>query len=105
MISTDLKILPDRLFIQANTDSNIAKRQTASIEYSILAPVIFTANVMNSTLVDNVTQAVSSIDVSTNSSESETIEFKAVGMLKLNSLTTYCHRYITAPLKLYTCSG
>ena len=68
--------------MQTNTDSNIAKRQTASIQYSILAPVIFTANVMNSTLIENVTLAVSSIDISTSRNDSETIEFKAVGMLK-----------------------
>ena len=68
--------------MQANTNDNIAKRQTASIQYLILAPAIFTANIMNSTLVENVTRAVSSIDVSTNGNYSETIEFNAVGMLK-----------------------
>ena len=79
-ISTETRTLPDRLFVQANTVSNIAKRQTVSMQYTILAPVIFTANVMNSTLVENVTLAVSSIDTST--SRNETIEFNAVGMLK-----------------------
>ena len=68
--------------MQANTDNNVAKRQTASTQYLILAPVIFTANVLNSTLEENVTRAVSSIDVSTNRNDSETIEFNAVGMLK-----------------------
>ena len=78
-VSSELRILPDRLYyVQTNTDSNIAKRQTASLQYSMLAPVIFTANIMNTSLVENVTHDIRSINVSTN--RNETIEFKAVGM-------------------------
>ena len=77
-----MRILPDRLFIQINTDSNIARRQTASIQYSVVAPIIYTANVMNSILVENVTSDFRSINVSIDTNE--TIEFNAVGMLNFN---------------------
>ena len=83
-ISTELRILPDRLFIQINTDSNTARRQTASIQYSVVAPVIYTANVMNNTLVENVTSDVRNINFSTDTDE--TIEFNAVGMLNFNMI-------------------
>ena len=78
-ISTELRILPDRLYVQIDTDSNIAKRQISSIQYSILAPVVFVAKVMNRTLVESVTHDIRSINDSTN--RNETIEFTAVGKL------------------------
>ena len=78
-ISTELIILPDRLYVQIDTDTNIAKRQTSSIHYSILAPVVFVAKVMNRTLVESVTNDIRSINDSTN--RNETIEFTAVGKL------------------------
>ena len=78
-ISTELRILPDRLYAQIDTDSNIAKRPTSSIQYSILAPVVFIAKVMNRTLVESVTNDIRSINDSTN--RNETIEFTAVGKL------------------------
>ena len=76
-ISTELRILPDRLYAQTYTDSNIAKRQTSSIQYSIVAPVVFVAKVVNRTLVQTVTHDIRSINDSTN--RNETIEFNAVG--------------------------
>ena len=76
-ISTEIRILPDRLYVQTNTDSNIAKRQTSSLQYSILAPVVFIAKVMNRTLVESVTHDIRSINNSTN--RNETIEITAVG--------------------------
>ena len=84
MVSTTLTILPDRLFVQQNSaDGNTAKRQITPMQYSIMAPVIFTANLMNgSTSVENVTQAIRNIDVSAN--RSEIIGFNAVGMLRNN---------------------
>ena len=78
-ISTELRILPDRLYAQTYTDSNIAKRQTSSIQYSIVAPVVFVAKVVNRTLVQSVTHDIRSINDSTN--RNETIEFNAVGKL------------------------
>ena len=78
-ISTERIVLPDRLYVQIDTDSNIAKRQTSSIQYSILAPVVFVAKVMNRTLVESVTNDIRSINDSTN--RNETIEFTAVGKL------------------------
>ena len=76
-ISTEQRVLPDRLYVQTDTDSNITKRQTSSIQYSILAPVVFIANVMNRTLVESVTHDFRSIN---DSNRNETIEFTAVGM-------------------------
>ena len=64
--------------MQTNTDSNIAERQTVPIQYSVLAPVTITANVMDNILVENVTHVIGSIDVSSNINE--IIELKAVGM-------------------------
>ena len=80
LISTELRILPDRLFIQANTDNNISKRQIASIQYSILAPVIFAANILNNTLVETVIRDIESINVFI-TDRNETLELNAVGML------------------------
>ena len=76
-ISTEIRILSDRLYVQTNTDSNIAKRQTSSVQYSILAPVVFIAKVMNRTLVESVTHDIRSINDSAN--RNETIEITAVG--------------------------
>ena len=64
--------------MQTNTDSNIAERQTVPIQYSVLAPVTITANVMDNILVENVTHVIGSIDVSSNINE--IIELKVVGM-------------------------
>ena len=64
--------------MQMNTDSNIAEEQTVPIQYSVLAPVTITANVMDNILVENVTHVIGSIDVS--STINEIIELKAVGM-------------------------
>ena len=64
--------------MQTNTDSNIAEGQTVPIQYSVLAPVTITANVMDNILVENVTHVIGSINVSSNINE--IIELKAVGM-------------------------
>ena len=64
--------------MQINTDTNIAEEQTVPIQYSVLAPVTITANVMDNILVENVTHVIGNIDVSSNINE--IIELKAVGM-------------------------
>ena len=84
MISTKLTILSDRLYVQDTNDNDDAglqnKRQIISRDYSILAPVIFTVTIMNSTIsAENVTQMIRNINVSSN--RNEIIGFNGVGML------------------------
>ena len=83
--STKLTILSDRLYVQDTIDNNNDagsqnKRQITSRDYSILAPVIFTVTILNSTIsAENVTQMIRSINVSSN--RNEIIGFNGVGML------------------------
>ena len=77
MISTELTVLSDRLYVP--TSRIPAKRQVSSMQYSLLAPVIFTANIMNrTTSAENVTQMIRSADIV--SADSEIIGFNSVGM-------------------------
>ena len=84
MIYTELIILPERLYVRVNTDvidvgQSQVKRQITSARYSLLAPVIYTVNVLNRNLsVENVTDMIESVDDSAETSE--IIEFNAVGM-------------------------
>ena len=74
-----LTILSDRIYVQTIVDNDVG--QIVSINYSILAPVIVTMNILSNNLsAENITQIISSIDSSTN--RSETVGFNAVGMLK-----------------------
>ena len=74
MIFTDLRILSDRLYVELTE-----KRQVTSMRYSLLAPVIYTVNIINRTMsVDNITEMIRDVDVSTN--REEIIGFNAVGM-------------------------
>ena len=80
LISTKLTILSDRLYVQDTDAGSQNKRQITSRDYSILAPVIFTVTIMNSTIsAENVTQMIRSINVSSN--RKEIIGFNGVGML------------------------
>ena len=73
MIFTDLRILSDRLYVELNK-----KRQVTSMRYSLLAPVIYTVNIINRTMsVDNITEMIRDVEVSTN--REEIIGFNAVG--------------------------
>ena len=90
LISTELTILPDRLYIQAISDNDTDtvsqnKRQiTPSTDYSILAPVILTVTIMNNAVsVENVTKMIQNIDIDIN----EVIGFNGVGMSKLHICT------------------
>ena len=89
MISTELTVLSDRLYVPTITNiySRIpAKRQVSSMQYSLLAPVIFTANIMNrTTSAENVTQMIRSADIV--SADSEIIGFNSVGMCILRITT------------------
>ena len=83
MISTELTILSDRLYVQANNTDTASqnKRQITSRDYSILAPVIFTVTIMNSTVsAENINQMIRNIDVSSN--RNEVIGFNGVGTLR-----------------------
>lgn len=75
LISTELTVLSDRLY----TDTRLQKkRQISSMRYSLLAPVIFTVNVMNrTTSAENITEMIRSTDVFTE--EIEIIGFNSVG--------------------------
>lgn len=74
-----LTILSDRIYVQTIVNNDVG--QIVSINYSILAPVIVTMNVLSNNLsAENITQIISSIDSSTN--RSDTVGFNAVGMLK-----------------------
>ena len=82
MIFTDLTILSDRLYVELNK-----KRQVTSMRYSLLAPVIYTVNIINRTMsVENITQMIRHIDIST--SREEIIGFNAVGTYIKRSI--YC---------------
>ena len=90
LISTELTILPDRLYIQAITDNDTDtvsqnKRQiTSSRDYLILAPVILTVTIMNNAAsVESVTQMIQNTDIGVSGKENEVIGFNGVGMLKL----------------------
>ena len=85
MISTELTILPDRIYIQTISDIDIdtrlqKKRQVSSMRYSLLAPVIFTVNILNRTTSAEIVFEMirSTTDVSTD--RSEIIGFNSVGM-------------------------
>lgn len=90
LISAELTILPDRLYIQAitNNDTDTVsqnKRQiTSSTDYSILAPVILTVTILNNVIsADNITQMIQNIDIDVSGTGNEIIGFNGVGMLKL----------------------
>ena len=94
LISTELTILPDRLYIQAisdndtNTVSQNKRQITPSTDYSILAPVILTVTIMNNAVsVENVTKMIQNIDIDVSSNGNEVIGFNGVGMLKLHICT------------------
>ena len=76
-VSTELVTLSDRLYVQID-DSNNKKRQAILLQYSILAPVILTANIMDSTLVENVSSRIGSIG---SDDFSEIIQYNAEGLL------------------------
>ena len=76
-VSTELVTLSDRLYVQID-DSNNKKRQAMLLQYSILAPVILTANIMDSTLVENVSSRIGSIG---SDDFSEIIQYNAEGLL------------------------
>ena len=80
MISTELTFLSDRLYVP-NTRL-VKKRQTSSTRYSLLAPVIFTVNIMNGTTsAENVEEMIRSIDDFTDEREiHQIIGFNSVGM-------------------------
>ena len=88
LISTELTILPDQLYVlQSTTDSNANAtsqnkgRQIGSVDYSLLVPVIFTVTIMDSTVsIEYVIQMIQSINASSN--RDEIIRFNGVGMLK-----------------------
>ena len=89
LISTELTVLPDRLYTQAIIDNDTDtvsqnKRQITSSDYSILAPVILTVTIMNNTVsAENVTQMIRNIDIDVSGKGNEVIGFNGVGMLKL----------------------
>ena len=84
MISTELKILSERLYAQVNIDSNDEgqlqkKRQTTPTRYLLLAPVVYTVNILNRTMsIENVTEEIRSVNDS--AERSEIIGYNAVGM-------------------------
>ena len=102
LISTELTILPDRLYIQAIIDNDTDtvsqnKRQiTSSRDYSILAPVILTVTIMNNVIsVENVTQMIQNIDIDVSSNGNEVIGFNGVGMyVKAMYMHTLWSQYI-----------
>lgn len=101
-ISTELTVLSDRLYVQTNIDSSgDQKRQTRSTKYSILAPVVFTINIMNDTaLAEDVTNTIETLDDST--SRNEIVGFNAVGMLKQPPLPL-CSSYISCLTDVCKC--
>ena len=87
LISNELTILPDRLYIQAIIDNDTDtvsqnKRQTTSFtNYSILAPVILTVTIMNNAAsVENITQMIQNIVIDVSGKGNEVIGFIGVGM-------------------------
>ena len=78
LISTELTVLSDRLFTNIDIDERLQKkRQISDIRYLLLAPVIFTVNIMNRAMsAENVTQMIRNVDISIN----EIIGFNSVGM-------------------------
>ena len=66
-VSIELVTLSDRLYAQIDVNLN-----------NILAPVILTANIMNSTLVENVSSRINSIGLD---DFSEIIQYNAEGLL------------------------
>jgi len=100
LITTQLTTLSDRLYAQTlDTVLVSKKRQITSARYSILAPIIFTVNIMNGTRsAENVSETIRNIDTRTSRSEiigfNETIGFNPVGMLHVhthNYIYTYVH--------------
>jgi len=59
------------------------------MKYSILAPIIFTVNVMNNTRsVENISQTIRNIDATAN--RNDIIGFNIVGMLNYLTFRNYC---------------
>ena len=78
MISTELTVLSDRLYVP-NTGLPKKRQITSSTRYSLLAPVIFTVNIMDrATSAENVEKMIRRTDGFTN--QSEIIGFNSVGM-------------------------
>lgn len=78
MISTELTILSERLY-SSDEGQFQKKRQTTPTRYLLLAPVVYTVNILNRTMsIENVTKEIRSVN---NFSESsEIIGYNAVGM-------------------------
>jgi len=85
LISIELTILPDQLYVlQSTTDSNAnatSQNKIGSVDYSLLVPIIFTVTIMDSAVsIEYVIQMIQSINASSN--RDEIIGFNGAGMLK-----------------------